>query len=51
MFPELTAMALLSSSGLPADDVDVEVGAAAAVSDVADLTAGVGEVTAGRLHP
>ena len=50
MFPELTAMALLSSSGLPPDDVDVEVGAAA-VSDVADLTAGVGEVTAGRLQP
>ena len=48
--PELTAMALLSSSGLPADDVEVEAGAAA-VSDVADLTAGVGEVTAGRLQP
>ena len=45
--PELTAMALLSSSGLPADDVEV----GAAVSDVADLTAGVGEVTAGRLQP
>ena len=51
MFPELTAIALLSSfAGLPPDDVDVEAGAAA-VSDVADLSAGVGEVTAGRLQP